>query len=151
MLAVAVLAIVIYTVVSRGASALSLDFVFDAAPTGSGRAGRHRVIVGIATAIAMPIGVAIALFLTEYAGSRAAAGHPTHPRLLNGLPSIIIGLFIFGLLVDQRQPSALAGAVALAIIEVPLIARGTQEVLLLVPKSLREAPTRSGSAAGAPC
>ncbi len=144
-LAVAVLGIVIYTVVSRGASALSLDFVFDAAPTGIGpELVGTAIIVGIATAIAMPIGVAIALFLTEFAGSRATHGIRLTLDLLNGLPSIIIGLFIFGLMVNQRQPSAFAGSVALAIIEVPLIARGSQEVLLLVPKSLREATDALG-------
>ena len=64
---------------------------------------------------------------------------------MNGLPSIIIGLFIFGLLVDQQAVSpAFAGSVALAIIMVPLIARGSQEVLLLVPGSLREAADALG-------
>ena len=63
--------------------------------------------------------------------------------LLNGLPSIIIGLFIFGLLVDHNQ-SGFAGSIALAIIMLPLIARGSQEVLLLVPASLREAADALG-------
>lgn len=144
-LAVAVLAVVIYTVVARGASALSLDFVFDAAPTGIGpELVGTAIIVGIATAIAMPIGVLIALYLTEFAGSRAAHGIRLTLDLMNGLPSIIIGLFIFGLMVNHRQPSAFSGSIALAIIEVPLIARGSQEVLLLVPKSLREASDALG-------
>jgi phosphate transport system permease protein len=144
-LAVAVLAIVIYTVVSRGASALSLDFIFDAAPTGIGpELVGTAIIVGIATAIAMPIGVLIALYLTEFAGSRATHTVRLTLDLMNGLPSIIIGLFIFGLMVNHRQPSAFAGAIALAIIEVPLIARGSQEVLLLVPRSLREASDALG-------
>ena len=63
---------------------------------------------------------------------------------MNGLPSIIIGLFIFGLLVDHQQQSGFAGSVALAIIMLPLIARGSQEVLLLVPGSLREAADALG-------
>lgn len=144
-LAVAVLGIVIYTVVSRGASALSLNFIFDAAPTGIGpELVGTAIIVGIATAIAMPIGVLVALFLTEFAGSRSANAIRLTLDLMNGLPSIIIGLFIFGLLVNHRKPSGFAGAVALAIIEVPLIARGSQEVLMLVPSSLREAADALG-------
>ena len=70
---------------------------------------------------------------------------------MNGLPSIIIGLFVFGLLVDHHKQSGFAASVALAIIMLPLIARGTQEVLLLVPTACAKRPTRSGSAAGARC
>lgn len=146
-LAVAVLAIVVYTVVVRGAKALSLDFVFSAAPTGIGpNLLGTAVIVAVATAIAMPLGVLIALFLTEYANNRAAGPLRLALDLINGLPSIIIGLFIFGLLVDHRQQSAFAASVALAIIELPLIARGSQEVLLLVPGSMREAADALGVA-----
>jgi phosphate transport system permease protein len=146
-LAVAVLAIVVYTVVARGAKALSLDFVFTAAPTGIGPDLLGTgVIVLIATAIAMPLGVLIALFLTEYAGNRAAGPIRMTLDLMNGLPSIIIGLFIFGLLVDHKKQSGLAASVALAIIELPLITRGSQEILLLVPNSMREAADALGVA-----
>ncbi len=145
-LAVAVLAIVVYTVVSRGASALNLDFLVKGAPAGIGpELVGTAIIVGIATAIAMPVGVLVAIYLTEYAGGRTANLVRLTLDLMNGLPSIIIGLFIFGLLVKPlKQQSGLAGAVALAIIEVPLIARGGQEVLLLVPSNLREAADALG-------
>jgi phosphate transport system permease protein len=143
--AVAVLAIVIYTVATRGASALSLDFLIKGAPAGIGpELVGTAVMVAIATAIAMPIGVLVALFLTEFAGNRATHLIRLTMDLMNGLPSIIIGLFIFGLLVNHRRQSGLAASVALAIIEVPLIARGSQEVLLLVPGSLREAADALG-------
>lgn len=147
-LSVAVLGIVVYTVVSRGAKALSLDFIFSAAPTGIGPdLLGTAVIVLIATAIAMPLGVLIALFLTEYSGGRAAGAIRTTLDLMNGLPSIIIGLFIFGLLVKpMQQQSAFAASVALAIIELPLIARGSQEILLLVPDNMREAADALGVA-----
>jgi phosphate transport system permease protein len=144
-LAVAVLGIVIYTVVSRGASALSFDFLVQAAPAGIGpELVGTAVIVAIGTAIAMPIGVLVALFLTEFAGPRSTHAIRLTLDLMNGLPSIIIGLFIFGLLVNHRQQSGIAASVALAIIMMPLIARGTQEVLLLVPGSLREAADALG-------
>ncbi len=144
-LAVAVLAIVIYTVVVRGASALDLDFLIRGAPEGIGpELVGTAVIVAIATAIAMPIGVLVALFLTEFAGNRATHLIRLTLDLMNGLPSIIIGLFVFGLLVNHQKQSGLAASVALAIIMMPLIARGAQEVLLLVPASLREASDALG-------
>ena len=147
-LAVAVLVIVVYTVVARGAKALNLDFIFTAAPTGIGpELLGTGVIVLIATAIAMPLGVLVALFLTEYAGNRAAGPIRHTLDLMNGLPSIIIGLFIFGLLVEPlHKQFAFAASAALAIIELPLIARGSQEVLLLVPSSMREAADALGVA-----
>ena len=145
--AIAVLALIVYTVVSRGAKAIDLDFIFTGYPTGVGPMLLGTIVIAlVATAMAMPIGVLIALFLTEYAGSRAAGPLRLTLDLLNGLPSIILGLFVFALLVDHKQQSGFAGAVALAIIELPLIARGSQEVLLLVPKSLREASDALGVA-----
>ena len=125
----------------RGASALSLDFLIKGAPDGVGpMLVGTGVIVAIAALIAMPIGVLIALFLTEYRGRRLTALIQLTLDLMNGLPSIIIGIFVFILLVEPEAGSrASSASVALAIIMVPLIARGTQEVLLLVPKQ----PARS--------
>jgi phosphate transport system permease protein len=144
-LAVAVLAIVVYTVAARGASAISLEFLFTGEPTGIGPAIVGTVvIVVLATAIAMPLGVLVALYLTEFAGSRLDRPIRMTLDLTNGLPSIVIGLFVFGLLVYGRPQFAFAGSIALAIIELPLIARGSQEVLLLVPDSLREAADALG-------
>jgi phosphate transport system permease protein len=144
-LAVGVLAIVVYTVFVRGASALSFDFLVKAAPAGIGpELVGTFVIVAIATAIAMPLGVLIALFLTEFAGGRITHAVRLTLDLMNGLPSIVIGLFIFELLVNHHKQTGFAAAVALAIIELPLIARGTQEILLLVPNNLREAADALG-------
>jgi phosphate transport system permease protein len=144
-IAVGVLAIVVITVVSRGASALSLDFLIMGAPDGIGpMLVGTGIIVAIATMIAMPIGVLIALFLAEYAGKRSGGAIRLTLDLMNGLPSIIIGLFVFALLVNHKQQSGIAASVALAIIMVPLIARGTQEVLGLVPENLREAADALG-------
>lgn len=146
-LAVGVLAIVVYTVVSRGAKALDWEFLVTGYPTGvAPMLVGTAIIVGIATAIAAPIGVLIAIFLTEFAGSRAAGPMRTTLDLLNGIPSIILGLFVFNLLVNHKGQSGFAGAVALSIIELPLIARGTQEVMALVPNSMREASDALGVA-----
>jgi phosphate transport system permease protein len=145
--AVAVLGIVIYTVVVRGASALSFEFLVTGAPTGIAPAlVGTALIVAVATAIAMPLGVLAAIFVTEFAGNRVARVSKLTLDLINGLPSIIIGVFIFGLLVENHKQSGFAGSIALAIIELPLIARGAQEVLLLVPNNLREAADALGVA-----
>jgi phosphate transport system permease protein len=150
LLAVAVLGIVTFTVVKRGASAISWDFLTKNPPAFGTGGGIAPAIVGtviisaLATAIAMPLGVLIALFLTEFAGTRAARVIRLALDLLNGLPTIVVGVFVFGLLVAGHQQSAFAGSFALAIIMLPLIARSTQEVLLLVPKQLRDAADALG-------
>lgn len=146
--AIAVLVIVIWTVVSRGAKAIDLDFIFTGAPTGVGPMLLGTLVIAlVATAMAMPIGVLIAVYTTEYSGARGSRVLKTTLDLLNGLPSIILGLFVFILIVDpQNKQTGFAGSVALAIIELPLIARGSQEVLLLVPSALREASDALGVA-----
>jgi phosphate transport system permease protein len=146
--ALAVLVIVIWTVVSRGAKAIDLDFIFTGAPTGVGPMLLGTLVIAlVATAMAMPIGVLIAVYTTEYSGARGSRVLKTTLDLLNGLPSIILGLFVFILIVDpQNKQTGFAGSVALAIIELPLIARGSQEVLLLVPSALREASDALGVA-----
>ena len=143
--AVGVLAIVVYTIVSRGADALSFDFIVKGAPDGIGpELVGTAIIVAIAAAIAAPVGVLIALFLSEFAGNRAAQLVKLTMDVMNGLPSIIIGLFAFAMLVNHKQQSGIAASVALSIIMVPLIARGSQEVLSLVPNNLREAADALG-------
>ncbi len=146
--AIAVLVIVIWTVVSRGAKAIDLAFIFTGAPTGVGPMLLGTLVIAlVATAMAMPIGVLIAVYTTEYSGARGSRVLKTTLDLLNGLPSIILGLFVFILIVDpQNKQTGFAGSVALAIIELPLIARGSQEVLLLVPSALREASDALGVA-----
>jgi phosphate transport system permease protein len=150
-IAVAVLAIVTWTVFHKGASALSWDFLTKPMPQFGGSTGGigpaivgTAEIVAIATAMAMPLGILIALFLTEFAKPRVAAPIRLALDLINGLPSIVIGMFIFGFMVAGHHGSGFAGSCALAIIMLPLIARGSQEVLLLVPNSLREAADALG-------
>jgi len=151
LLAVAVLAIMVGAVAVRGAAALNLDFLTHA-PRVPGEVGGGiapaivgtAIIVGVATLVAMPLGVLVALYLTEFAPPRVAGPIRLTLDLLNGLPSIVIGLFVFGLLVSGRHQSGFAGAVCLAIIMVPLIARSSQEMLLLVPRPMRDAADALG-------
>jgi phosphate transport system permease protein len=143
--AVVVLVIVVWSVFKNGASALSWSFLTKDMPQFGGQSGGiapaivgTAEIVAIATAIAMPLGILVALYLTEFSTPRLANIVRLNLDLINGLPSIVIAVFIFGLLVAGHHGSAFAAAVALAIIELPLIARGSQEVLLLIPNTLRE-------------
>jgi phosphate transport system permease protein len=96
------------------------------------------ILVGIATAIALPFGICIAIFLQEFARGTVRAAIQLVIDLMAGLPSIVLGIFVFGLLVYGHPQNGLAGAYALAIVMLPLITRATQEVLRLVPDSQRE-------------
>jgi phosphate transport system permease protein len=144
--AVGVLGIVVFAVVIHGASALSLDFLLEGAPVGIGPAlvGTAE-IVAIATLIAAPVGILVALYLAEFGRGRLASWIKLTLDLMNGLPSILVGLFVFQLIVEAtHKQSGFAGSVALAIIMLPIIARGTIEILLLVPGNLREAANALG-------
>jgi len=150
--AVAVLALVVVSVAQRGARALNLDFFTKTAATfgqsGGGVANAlvgSLVIVAVATAIALPIGVLIALYVSEFARPRVADLARLVLDVLNGLPSIIIGVFVYGLLVIGSGQAAWKGSFALAIIMLPLVARATQEVLSLVPSTLREGALALGA------
>ena len=152
LLAVAVLVVVVASVAVRAWPALNVDF-FTKPPNLFGGPGGgissaiigSALIVGIATAIALPVGVLIGIYLTEFAPPWL--GRPIQLALdvLNGLPTIITGIFVYGLLVIGHTQSAYAGAVALAIVMLPLVARAAQETLLLVPSSLREGSLALGA------
>lgn len=149
---VGMLVVVVYSVVRRGASIISLGF-FIHNPVGlvAGGIGSYLVgtleIVAIAAVFAVPVGVLTGLYLTEFAGSGSRSGQMLKLALdlLQGVPTIVVGVVIYGLIVlPLRQPSGFAAAVALAIVMLPLMARSSQEVLLLVPGTLREAADALG-------
>ena len=142
--AVAMLGLVLGSVVVKGASSLSLDFFTQ--PRGLfGEAGGladaivgSLIIVSMATLIAVPIGVLVAIYLSEFASKSIAIFVRVVLDVMNGIPAIVVGIFVFGVIVVGRGQSALAGAFALSILMVPMVARATQEVLALVPGALRE-------------
>lgn len=152
-LAVAALAIVVWSVFSRGVGALNWAF-FTKGPAVYGQSGGgiapalagSLVLVGIAVSFALPLGVLSAIYVSEFARRRAAEQVRLWLDVLNGFPSIVIGIFVFSLMVEVplpivgwgRHQSAFAGACALAIIMLPFVARATMEVLALVPHELRE-------------
>jgi phosphate transport system permease protein len=153
LLAVAVLLIVVGSVLLKGIGALNIHFL--TTPTalfGETNGGISNaivgsaVMVGLASLMAIPTGVLVAIFTTEFASPRLA--HPIRFVLdvLNGVPTIVTGIFVYGLLVAGNQQSGFAAAVALAIIMLPIVARTAQEVLTLVPGTLKEAAYALGIA-----
>lgn len=148
LLAVAVLALVVISVIVKAAPAISFKFLTSDPHTsvfGANTGGIANDIVGslvlmaLASAMAIPLGILIAIFTSEFAGNRVADVLRFALDILNGVPTIVTGLFIFGVLVVGAHQSGWAGAIALAIVELPIVARSAQEVLELVPQSLREA------------
>jgi phosphate transport system permease protein len=150
--AVAVLVIITYDVAAHGLSALSLGFVIHNSQGLAGGGIANALlgtleIVAAAAVIAVPLGVLTGLYLTEFAGARSRTGRTLKLALdmMQGLPTIVVGLFVYGLIViPQHRESGFAGAVALSIVMLPLIARASQEVLLLVPSTCARPRTRSG-------
>ena len=96
------------------------------------------IVIAIAALMAVPAGVVLAVFNTEFASRRVASAIGLTLNVLAGVPTIVIGVFIFSLIVVGRGQSAFAAAIGLSIVMLPLIARATEEVLLLVPSTLRE-------------
>ena len=149
-LACSMLFLVLGSVVSKGVSQLSLSFFTKAKPLFGEKGGIADALVGsalmvaMAVVIAVPLAVLIAIYISEYAGPRSARFFRTVLDVLNGIPAIVVGVFIFGLLVTGHGQSAIYGAISLAILMLPLVSRATQEVLALVPRALREASLALG-------
>jgi phosphate transport system permease protein len=148
------LAWILATVVSQGAAAFSPAF-FTRLPTPPGVAGGGLanamlgtlLITGIAALCAIPAGIMAGVYLAEFGhGSRLAGAVRMATNILMGIPSIISGVFVYTLLVATTGHfSGYAGAVALALIMLPVIVRTTEDMLLLVPGALREAGLALGT------
>ncbi len=143
--AIAVLAVVVISVVERGVPAVNLD-LFTKNQVAYGQTGGGianglvgtPIMVGLATAVALPVGILVAIYVAEFAP--VAIGRTVRLALdvLNGVPSIVIGIFAYALLVVGSGYAAWKASVALAIVMLPLVSRSTMEVLSLVPGTLRE-------------
>ena len=136
----------------KGANSLTWDF-FTAMPmpvgeTGGGMANAMAgtvMLIAIASAIGLPVGIGAGLYLAEHRGTRLAFMVRFLSDVLNGLPSIVVGIFAWQFLVRPiGHFSALAGGIALGAMMIPLVTRGTEEMVLLVPSSLREAALALG-------
>lgn len=153
LIALVPLALILFYVLSKGASSLSLAF-FTQMPKPVGEMGGGManaivgslMVVGLGAVFAIPIGVMSGVYASEYAGTRFAALARFAADTLNGVPSIVIGVFVYGIAVlPFRRFSALAGGIALGIMMIPLIMRTTEELLRLVPSALREGALALGA------
>jgi phosphate transport system permease protein len=152
LVAVAMLLLVVGSVLVEGASALDSDFFFHTpAVYGAAGGGIANAIIGtallvlLATLMAVPVGILVAIYLSEFARPSVATPLRVLLDVFIGIPSIVIGIFVFALLVVGNGQSGWAGAFALALIMLPYIARGTDEVLTLTASSTREASLALGA------
>ncbi len=147
------LSLVMFFILARGLGSLNLDFLTQlpkpVGETGGGMANAifgTLIIVGCAGALAVPVGVLAGVFLAEYPRSRLGSACRFAADVLTGVPSIVVGIFAYGLVVlPMGRFSALAGSVALAVMMVPIVVRSTEEMLRLVPSSLREGAMALGA------
>lgn len=147
-LGVAVLAVILLDVAIKGAPALNWVF-FTERPLPLGEAGGGvapaiigtLMMLGVAAGIGVPIGVGTAIYLAEYGRGRFAAAVSYTIDLMAGVPSVVVGVFAWAVLVRNvlGSFSGLAGGVALAIIMIPIVTRTVEEMLRLVPDTYREA------------
>jgi phosphate transport system permease protein len=150
------LALILFYVLSQGMAALNVAF-FTQMPKPVGEPGGGManaiagslIVTGIAAALAIPVGVMSGIYVAEYAGTRLASASRFAADTLNGVPSIVIGVFVYTIVVlSMGRFSALAGGVALGIMMIPLILRTTEELLRLVPTTLREGALALGATRG---
>jgi phosphate transport system permease protein len=151
-LAVLPLVFIVAQLVIKGSGVLDWAF-FTGGPVPAGQSGggvAHAIvgtgiIVGLAGLIGLPLGIGAGIYLAEYGSGRLGWVVRFVADVLNGTPSIILGVFAWSWIVKpQGHFSALAGSIALAIIVVPLVARTTEEMVRLVPQALREAALALG-------
>jgi phosphate transport system permease protein len=152
LIAVIPLGSLLWLVVSRGASSLNWAF-FTERPASVGESGGGVAnailgtlyIVGISCVMGVPLGVGAGVFLAEKGDGKFGDFVRFTAEVLSGVPSIVVGLVAYGLVVlPMRRFSALAGGVALAVLMIPTLARNTEELVRLVPHSLREASLALG-------
>ena len=147
------LALVLFYVVKQGIGSLNWAFFTHMpAPMGETGGGMANAIVGtlLVTAMgavgAIPIGIIAGTYAAEYRGTRLASATRFAADTLNGVPSIVIGVFAYGIVVlPFHRFSAFAGSFALGVMMLPLVMRTTEELLLLVPSTLREGALALGA------
>jgi phosphate transport system permease protein len=148
------LCFVLYYVIAKGAAVMGIEFLTEEIPVSSRRPGPGMapaivgtlLITGAATALAVPLGILAAVYLNEYGRTNRLAGAIRFlSDVMAGVPSIVMGLFIYTVWVLRFGPSGFAGSLALACLMLPIVIRSTEGVLRLVPRELREASTALGA------
>jgi phosphate transport system permease protein len=151
-LSVLPLFLILGTVIVKGAGSINLDF-FIRRPVPAGESGGgvvHAIVgtlmmVGTASLIGLPIGVGAGIFASEWPGTRLARASKFIADVMNGTPSIVVGVFAWSWIVaTQKHFSGFAGSAALAVLMIPMVMRTTEEMIKLVPHSLREAALALG-------
>jgi phosphate transport system permease protein len=150
LVAVGILGLVLFTVIAKGLSQLNTDLVTKARPLFGESGGiadaliGSAIIVGLCMVMAIPVAVLVAIYMSEYASPRISRTLRVVLDVLNGVPAIVVGIFVFGLLVVGNGQKAIYGSFALAVLMLPMVARATQEVLEIIPRSQREASLALG-------
>jgi phosphate transport system permease protein len=153
LIALGVLAWVLVYVALQGVAALGPDFLTHNPPGNPSVAGGgffngimgSLIVVGIAAAIAIPLGVGAAVYVVEYGRGRLSGTIRFFNDVLIGIPTIVTGAFVYAIWVTRFGFSGLAGSIALAIVMLPLVTRTTEEMLRLVPNDLREGSLALGA------
>jgi phosphate transport system permease protein len=151
-LGILILALILGYTLAHGIASLNLDFLTQAAkPVGEAGGGMRNEILGtlilvvLGSLLALPVGLMAGIFLAEFASPRVAAAVQFMADILAGVPSIVVGVFAYAIVVrPMHSYSALSAGVALAIIMIPVVARTAEEALRLVPNSMREAALALG-------
>ena len=151
-ISILMLALILGYTLIQGASYLNLSFLTQAAkPVGEAGGGMRNeilgtlLLVGLGSILALPVGLLAGIFVSEYASPKIAASVRFAADILAGVPSIVVGVFAYAIIVlPMKSYSAMAGGIALAIIMVPIVARTTEEALRLVPSTMREAALALG-------
>lgn len=147
------LAMILFYILQKGVTSLSWNF-FTRTPKPVGEVGGGMAnaivgsleLIGLGSLLAVPVGVLAGIFVAEYRSTTLATAIRFCADVLNGIPSIVIGIFAYGLVVlPMRRFSAIAGGVALGIMMIPIITRTTEELINLIPGSLREAGLALGA------
>ena len=153
LLALVPLALILFYVLKQGASSVNWSF-FTQMPAQIGEPGGGMangivgslIVTGLGALFSIPIGVTAGVYASEYRGTRLASAIRFAADTLNGVPSIVIGVFAYGIAVlPFHHFSAAAGGFALGVMMLPLVMRTTEELLLLVPASLREGALALGA------
>ena len=150
--AVGILLLILSYIAFKGLGSLNIRFLTDSPrPVGEG-GGIGNAILGslvlllVSSAIGLPVGIAVGVYLSEIGKGRLASAVRFIADTLTGIPSIVTGVFVYAVVVlPMKHYSALAGGIALALIMVPIVARTTEEMLKLVPQTLREGALALGA------
>lgn len=151
-LVVGILAVILIYIAMRGLGSINLQFIIDSPrPVGEGGGIGNAilgsmVLLGLSCVIGLPIGIAVGVYLAEFGTGRFGSLVRFVVDTLTGIPSIVTGVFVYAIVVlPLKHFSALSGGIALGLIMIPIVARTTEEMIKLVPHSLREGALALGA------